>query len=358
MKKIVSIIITTAMLLSTLLTVSTSAAPKVYYQNNNQSWSTYPYGKGDTGLSNNKATIATSGCMLLSLTNAVYHLTGNFLEPTMLADFAIKKKCRVNFEGTHDCFVKHAAEEFGSKYGFKYVKTTNSEADLKNALQNGQTAVWHTSGHFLAIVDYNASNKKYLILDSYPSSKRGTTGGYAWKTFSQIKNMGIKAWGSYKGFMLIAKTTATATTKTPDKPKNETINWPATKNIKTYVVSTQNNTTVYKTASSSQKYGTIYANDLITINGYSGSRLKVTYPVSGGTKTGYIDKSKVTGSAINKATAKKTASSKITAYRRSSGNAELGYISKGDVYYEIASKNGRKQVIYPISGGYKMGWIK
>ena len=51
-----------------------------------------------------------------------------------------------------------------------------------------------------------------------------------------------------------------------------TIKWPATSNIKTYVISTKNDTTVYQTAYSLKKYGTIYATDLITINGYSGSR--------------------------------------------------------------------------------------
>lgn len=141
---------------------------------------------------------------------------------------------------------------------------------------------------------------------------------------------------------------------------NNSISWPTTSNIKTYVISTGNDTTVYKTATSTTKYGTIYANDLITILGCSGSRLKVQYPLdTGGTKTGYIDKSKVTSAAINKATAKKTASGQITTYRRSGGSAELGYISRGDVYYIIASKNGRTQVIYPLSSGngYKMGWI-
>lgn len=354
MKRKLSVILSLVLMLSFVLGANTFAAPKVYYQNKNQPWSNYSYGKGDTGLKNNAATIGTSGCALLSLTNAVYSLNGEFLEPTMLADFAIKKKCRVNYSGTNDCFVQHAAEEYGSKYGFKYAGTTGSEADLKKALQNGQTAVWHTSGHFMAIVEYNASGNQYLVLDSYPSQRRGTSGGYAWKSFAQIKSMGIKSSGSYKGFMLIAKTTSSST----DKPKNVSISWPATKNIKTYAISTGNNTPVYKTATSTAKYGTIYAADLITIIGYSGSRLKVTYPVSGGTKTGYINSSAITTAEINKSTAKKTASSKITTYRRSSGNAELGYISKGDIYYEIATKNGRKQVIYPISGGYKMGWIK
>jgi murein DD-endopeptidase MepM/ murein hydrolase activator NlpD len=140
--------------------------------------------------------------------------------------------------------------------------------------------------------------------------------------------------------------------------KAETYKWPATSNIKTYVKSTGNDTTVYKTALSTQKYGTIYASDLITINGYSLSRLKVTYPISGGTKTGYIPVSAVTSGKINKASEKWTATSQITTYRRSGGGSTMGYIAKGDVCYTIATLENWKQVIYPISGGYKIGWLE
>jgi hypothetical protein len=137
------------------------------------------------------------------------------------------------------------------------------------------------------------------------------------------------------------------------------IKWPSTSNIKTYVITTKNNTKVYKDAKSKDgSYGTIYASDLITINGYSGSRLKVTYPIKNGTKTGYIEKSAVTNGNINKATAKWTAKEKKTTYRRSGGGTEFGYISKGDVCYSIAEVGKYTQIIYPISQGYKMGWIK
>jgi hypothetical protein len=134
--------------------------------------------------------------------------------------------------------------------------------------------------------------------------------------------------------------------------------WPATNGIQTYVLSTKNDTVVYETASSKSKYGTIYATDLITIKGYSGSRLKVTYPTSNGSKTGYIESSKVTSAKINSAISTYTATSKTTTYRRASTSATLGSISKGDkVYIIVDNSNGWQQVIYPISGGYKMGWI-
>ena len=134
--------------------------------------------------------------------------------------------------------------------------------------------------------------------------------------------------------------------------------WPATKNIKTYAKSTKNNTKVYKTAKSTDgSYGTIYASDLITINGYDNGRYYVTYPISGGTKKGYVSASDITSSSYNVAKNSFKASGKITTYRRSGGGTELGYISKGDVVYRIATSGDYTQVIYPISGGYKMGWI-
>ena len=47
----------------------------------------------------------------------------------------------------------------------------------------------------------------------------------------------------------------------------------------------------------------------------------------------------------------------MTAYRRSSGTATIGSVSKGDVCYSLAVSGSRTQIIYPISGGYKMGWV-
>lgn len=346
-KRIISVLLTIILSLSLATSFSVTALADVtVFSQRDSRWGNYSYGKGDTGLANDKATIGTSGCMLLSLTNAVYFLNESFLEPTILADFAIAKGCRKNYSGTADCFVKHAAEKYGSTYGFEYVGNVTTESKLKSALQNGQVAVWHTDGHIMSIVDYDSSKNKYLVLNSEVKTK--TKKASAWITYSQIQ--------SYKTvglcFMLIKNTKSSN-----NEPVKTVINWPSTKNIKTYVKSTGNNTIVYKTATSTEKYGTIYASDLITINGYSGNRLKVTYPISGGTKTGYIAVSDVTSGTVNQAISKWKATSKITTYRRSGGGATLGYISKGDVCYTIATSGNWKQVIYPISDGWKMGWI-
>ncbi|MCD8048594.1 MAG: hypothetical protein LUG52_03155, partial [Clostridia bacterium] len=143
-------------------------------------------------------------------------------------------------------------------------------------------------------------------------------------------------------------------------PSYAATKWPATSGIKTYCLSTSNNTVVYQTTTSTAKYGTIYATDLVTIKGYDSSsdRFKVNYPISGGTKTGYVKRTAITSGKVNSASGTFTATAKITTYRRASTSNSLGSISKGDECYQTATSGSYTQVIYPISGGYKMGWIK
>lgn len=135
--------------------------------------------------------------------------------------------------------------------------------------------------------------------------------------------------------------------------------WPITSNIKTYPISTGNDTPVYETATSSNgRYGTIYADDLITILAFSNNRFKVRYPISGGTKVGWVDKNKLTSGSISKINSKFVASKNITVYRRSSGSATIGSVYANDTVYVIASKGSRSQILYPLdAGGMKMGWI-
>lgn len=147
-------------------------------------------------------------------------------------------------------------------------------------------------------------------------------------------------------------------------------------NIKTYVMTTKNNTPVYKTSNSSdkKKIGTIYASDLIKITKYSDTtgRLYVIYPTSKGTKSGWIEAETVTEDKgifmnwmddFNERIVMFVANKKITTYKRPSKSDKLGYISKDDLvrcydYSFPEADGGYVQVIYPVSGGYKMGWIK
>lgn len=202
------------------------------------------------------------------------------------------------------------------------------------------------NGTGFTVAQANGSNNNEY--KSWSACRIGTA-TYTWKSY-------VKSSYGSRGIAFIKAPVDSSVNSSTSKSSK--IKWPATSGIKTYVISTGNNTTVYETATSTAKYGTIYASDLITIKGYSGNRLKVTYPITGGTKTGYIPVSAVTSGKVNVATSKWTATTKTTTYRRSGGGTTLGYISKGDVCYTIATSGNWQQIIYPVSGGYKMGWIK
>ena len=93
---------------------------------------------------------------------------------------------------------------------------------------------------------------------------------------------------------------------------------------KCYTISS-GNTTVYSDTGLSDKYGTIFGTDEITVLDVTGSYCKVTYPISGGrTKTGYIE----TGAILCGTTGDSyTSREKITTYKRSDGSS-YGYIDK------------------------------
>ncbi|MBQ7098022.1 MAG: hypothetical protein IJN96_08075 [Clostridia bacterium] len=147
-------------------------------------------------------------------------------------------------------------------------------------------------------------------------------------------------------------------------------------NIQTYVMTTKNNTPVYNSSKSSDKkqIGTIYASDLIKITKYSDTtgRCYVTYPTSKGNKSGWIKTEAITDDKgifnnwmyfFNDSITLRIANKKITTYKRPGKSGKLGYISKYDLvrcfdYLSPEAYGGYVQVIYPVSGGYKMGWIK
>lgn len=158
------------------------------YKQKDSRWSSYAYGYSNTA-GTKKATIGSAGCGLLSLTNAVYYLNGTFISPKTIADYSLKNGYRINGVGTAFGLYKSFADSQGSKYGIKYVHYTSSWATLRSDLNKGYVAICSKSGHIMTIVDYDANTGKYLLLDSYPSSNRGTSKtGYIWATYSYLKN--------------------------------------------------------------------------------------------------------------------------------------------------------------------------
>ena len=129
-----------------------------------------------------------SGCGVLALTNAVYYLNGSFIEPKIIAKYSVDNGYRVNGVGTAFGLYKSFANNRGSKYGFKYIENTSKWDTLKSHLKKGRVAICSKPGHIMAIVNYNQKTGKYLLLDSYPRSSRGTEkNGYVWATKSYLE---------------------------------------------------------------------------------------------------------------------------------------------------------------------------
>ena len=124
---------------------------------------------------------------------------------------------------------------------------------------------------------------------------------------------------------------------------------------KGYTISS-GNTTVYSNAALTKKYGTIYGSDEVIIHSYDREKnryVKVTYPTSKGSKTGYVHFSAImTTSSAHAYKAK----SKTTTYRRPGGKT-YGYISAGDRVVVLGERGSYTQVYYPVSGGYKFAFV-
>lgn len=166
---------------------------------------------GDWALSKkyNNSYLRDSGCGILSIVNAVYNCTGNFINPITIADWAYSNKFfNQNKNGgggicSNTVFSK-SATKFGEQYNFKYVSSgTSINSDtLKKHLQNGGTAVIHVPGHYMTLVDFN--NGKYLLFDSAPGSgtnynsikrRNLTSPNGDWKTPSQLSSGNLKVDG-------------------------------------------------------------------------------------------------------------------------------------------------------------------
>ena len=122
---------------------------------------------------------------------------------------------------------------------------------------------------------------------------------------------------------------------------------------KCYTIS-GSNTPVYSNSGLTNRYGTIYGSDELTVLVVTGPYSRVRYPISGGrTKTGYIRTS-----AILTATSGSSykASARITTYRRP-GGASYGYISRNDNVTVLGKSGNYTQVKYPVSGGYKYAFV-
>lgn len=136
-------------------------------------WGLHPYGYANAA-GTIPATISSSGCGILSLVNAVYYMTGNFIDPAQLADWSASHGFRQNGTGTVHALYRAYAESYGAGLGFEYAGTASSLSQISSFLSEGGTAIISTPHHLMAVADYDPSKGGYLLLDSAPSSYRGT----------------------------------------------------------------------------------------------------------------------------------------------------------------------------------------
>ena len=203
---------------------ATSATPTVYSQLSDTSAYNYPGGSGST--------YKSSGCGVYAVVNAVKYLTGEKIDPHELGEFAISCGARVNGGtlGATLCKKAAASDKFGGAYGFSLTETytfgssdrtmrcdiggkktasgypSTSEWDvlyskLVSHLEDGEVAVVLVMGHYMAIVDYDNSTGKFLMLDSaaYTSKRLSQNNGkWQWVTADQLNyNKAPKANSSY-----------------------------------------------------------------------------------------------------------------------------------------------------------------
>ena len=103
--------------------------------------------------------------------------------------------------------------------------------------------------------------------------------------------------------------------------------------------------------------GQIWPEDLCTINAiYDDGWCQVTYPTSSGNKTRYAQ---LNNFVIDTAATPKvfTATAQVTAYKYASMADSIGYVSAGDRCYAIAASGNATQILYPVTGGYKIAWV-
>lgn len=156
-------------------------------------WARKDYGN----VSDYSGKMAAAGCGVVAITNAVYALNGQFIDPVLLADYAVEKEYRIIGSGTDDGIFQAAARQYGDAYGFYYVGTTHSTLRMKDYLKRGCVAVSHVPGHYVTIADFNPKNKKYLVLDSHPIQKRPTNPFGNWFLKHRLESGGLASSGYY-----------------------------------------------------------------------------------------------------------------------------------------------------------------
>jgi hypothetical protein len=150
------------------------------------------WGKEDYGdVDDYSGKIAAAGCGVVAITNAVYALNGQFVDPMLLADYAVDAQYRIIGSGTDDGIFKAAAKEFGDAYQFHYVGKTYDVFTMRDYLKEGCVAISHVPGHYVTVAEYSEKKDKYLVLDSHPIASRPTDPFGNWFPWNRLESGGL-----------------------------------------------------------------------------------------------------------------------------------------------------------------------
>ncbi|MDO4555081.1 MAG: hypothetical protein Q4B70_08070 [Lachnospiraceae bacterium] len=150
-------------------------------------WSRKDYGNVD----DYSGKMASAGCGVVAITNAVYALNGQFIDPMLLADYAVEKNYRIIGSGTDDGIFKAAAQMFGKAYNFNYLGRCYDIFQVQRYLKAGCVAISHVPGHYVTVADYKDKNEKYLVLDSHPIPRRPTNPFGNWFKWNRLESGGL-----------------------------------------------------------------------------------------------------------------------------------------------------------------------
>ena len=392
-RRIISMILAVCIWMSVLptLVVPVEAAPTVYSQLDSR-WKDHQYGYSNSA-GTKKATIGSGGCGILSLVNAVYYLSGKFIDPVSLADWSVNNGYRVNGVGTSHGLFPAYSNAYGNTYGFSCTSSTGTTSweTLKDHLLSGGVSIASIktvstgSDHLLVIADYNSSDGTYLVLDSYASSNRGTSSGYAWMNKTQFLNrMTAKKFilispnghthsysGSYHdaahphkvyqkcscGATQYTGATTTVSSCATCNPVNTTSKYNAVLPFKAYLKGTAD-IVPYSDKQMTSPKGEIWTTDECTITAvYTNGACEVKYLAGTETKTAYTPLSNFVGNT-SASLAQQTVNHEVKTYIRSStSSTQYGHTDPGDVIYKLGTSGSMTQIFYPTGSGYKLAWV-
>lgn len=145
------------------------------------------------------------------------------------------------------------------------------------------------------------------------------------------------------------------------------VNLPAiskSKPLTTYTYNSSGKVYAYTSSNLKTKTGGYIAcsTDECKIIEISGNAVKVIYPVSNGTKTAWFSREAFTYRNLASDAADSTFTAKTTAttYKWKGKTSAFGSVAKGDLCYLLRGNENSDwvQIIYPVSKGHKMGWVK